>query len=75
MIYSSKGDTYLEEVLKMRNKKRNDPGNIKCECGYQNHKNMVEIYGTCRGCGKVLDSKAKYRHEMYVRLHLWRKKR
>ena len=48
--------------------------NIKCECGYQNHKENVERYGTCKLCGKVLDKKAKYRYEMYNRLRLWRKK-
>lgn len=54
-------------------KKVKDLGNIKCECGYQNHKENVERYGTCKGCGKTLDAKAKYRYEMYVKIRLWRK--
>ena len=54
-------------------KKTVDLGNIKCECGYQNHKENVMRYGTCRGCGKTLDSKAKYNYEMYTKLRLWRK--
>ena len=47
--------------------------NIKCECGYQNHKDMVKYYGTCKMCGKVLDPQAKYKYEMNKRLRLWRK--
>ena len=58
----------------MRKKCRVDLGNIKCECGYQNHKENVMKYGTCKFCGKVLDQKAKYRYEMYVRLRMWRYK-
>ena len=54
-------------------KKYKDLGNIKCECGYQNHKENVERYGTCRGCGKVLDPQAKFKYEMYTKLRLWRK--
>lgn len=57
----------------MKNKHK-ELDNIKCECGYQNHKVMIEKYGTCKGCGKVLDPKAKYKYEMYCRLHLWRKR-
>lgn len=58
----------------MRKKNYKDLGNIICECGYQNHKEHVARYGTCKGCGKVLDDKAKLKYEMYVRLRLWRKK-
>lgn len=47
---------------------------IKCECGYQNQYFNVKRYGTCRGCGKVLDEKAKFQYEMINRLRLWRKK-
>ena len=54
--------------------RKNDLGNIKCECGYQNHKGTIARYGTCRLCGKVLDEKAKYKYEMFVRLHMWRGK-
>ena len=49
---------------------------VKCEvCGYANLKHNVDLYGTCRGCGKVLDPKAKYKYEMYCRLKLWRNKK
>lgn len=48
--------------------------NIKCECGYQNHKENVQVFGTCRGCGKVLDARAKYKYEMNKKLKLWRGK-
>lgn len=49
--------------------------NIVCEqCGYQNHKYFVDIYGTCNLCGKVLDPKAKYRYEMKKRLRLNQRK-
>lgn len=53
--------------------KRKDLGNIKCECGYQNHKENVMRYGTCTGCGRVLDQKAKFNYEMFTKLRLWRK--
>lgn len=49
--------------------------NVICEnCGYQNHKENVKLYGTCRGCGRILDPQAKMKYEMYVRLRLWRKR-
>ena len=47
--------------------------NIICpECKYQNHKDNVNRYGTCRLCGKILDEKSKYKYEMFCRLKLWR---
>lgn len=57
----------------MKNRNKDILNNVICECGYQNHKENVDRYGTCRGCGKVLDSKAKFDYEMYVKLRLWRK--
>lgn len=57
----------------MRDKSKKDLDNIVCECGYHNHKSAIAIYGTCKLCGKVLDSRAKYKYEMNKRLHLWRK--
>lgn len=48
---------------------------IKCECGYNNKSWNVKTYGTCTGCGKVLDKQAKFRHDMYNKLKLWRGKR
>ena len=47
---------------------------VTCDCGYNNQPHNVATYGTCRGCGKVLDQKVKYRVEMYHRLRLWRKR-
>lgn len=48
---------------------------IVCECGYKNQPNNVKIYGTCTRCKKVLDEQAKFRHDMYNKLRLWRGKR
>lgn len=48
--------------------------NVKCSiCGYANLKHNAEMYGTCTGCGAVLDPKAKFKHDMYKELRLWRK--
>ena len=50
--------------------------NIRCpDCNYCNHYEMIKLYGTCKLCGKVLDQKAKYKYEMYKKLHLWTKKK
>ena len=47
---------------------------IKCPyCGYNNKKYNIELYGTCTGCKKTIDKKAKYKYEMNKRLRLWRK--
>lgn len=48
---------------------------ITCECGYNNQPNNVKRYGTCRGCGKVLDNKSKFEYEMVCKLHMWRNKK
>lgn len=58
-------------------KKKKDPAFLKgtkCECGYFNQEQNVKRYGCCKGCGKTLDSKAKFEYEMYCRLRMWRKK-
>lgn len=61
--------------MKKKNKHSDFFTNVICdECGYQNHKDNVDHYGTCRLCGKVLDAKAKFNYEMYCGLHLWKKK-
>lgn len=57
----------------MAKNRKDFSNNIKCECGYFNKKESVLRYGTCRLCGKVLDEKAKYKYEMFCKLHLWRK--
>lgn len=44
------------------------------DCKYQNKKENVERYGTCILCGKVLDKKAKFDYEMFIKLRRWRKK-
>ena len=59
----------------MKKKEIKDLGNIKCECGYQNHVENIKKYGTCRLCGKTLDPKAKFEYEMFVKLRLWRDKK
>lgn len=48
---------------------------VTCKCGYNNQPENVARYGTCRGCGAVLDSKAKFNYEMYNKLRLWRKRK
>ncbi len=40
-------------------------------CGKWSKKSYVDTYGTCL-CGEVLDKKAKYRYEMFIKLRLWR---
>lgn len=47
---------------------------IKCDCGYFNQEENLKKYGTCRGCGKVLDQKAKFDYEMFCKLRLWKRK-
>ena len=37
---------------------------VRCQCKYYNKRKYIKIYGTCRGCGRVLDLKAKYQYEM-----------
>lgn len=59
----------------MKKKYKKELDNIKCECGYHNHKESVQRYGTCKGCGKVLDEKAKFHYELFCKLNLWRYKR
>lgn len=49
--------------------------NVKCECGYCNKKYWVNIYATCKLCGKVLDDRAKFKYEMNKKLKLWRGKK
>lgn len=57
----------------MKNREKDILSNVICSCGYQNHKENIDKFGTCKLCGKVLNKKAKYRYEMYVKLRLWRK--
>lgn len=63
------------EVIYIMNKK-DKPAlrNIKCECGYQNHEINVKRYGTCTGCGKVLDERVYFKRQMNKKLRLWRGK-
>lgn len=56
-------------------KKRKYVEFVTCECGYNNQPENVARYGTCRGCGKVLDKKVMFQREMNKRLRLWRKKK
>lgn len=55
------------------NKKEKYVELIKCECGYNNKPENIRRYGTCTGCGKVLNEKYKFEYEMVCRLKLWRK--
>lgn len=56
----------------MRGKKNKELPLVKCECGYNNQKANVDRYGTCRGCGKILNKKAKFDYEMFCKLRMWR---
>lgn len=58
----------------MSKKRKDFLDNVICECGYQNHKESVKRYGTCKLCGKVLDPRAKFDYEMFCKLRLWRKR-
>ena len=44
-------------------------------CNYNNNPSMVNFYGTCLRCGEVLDKKAKFKHDMYNKLRLWKGKK
>lgn len=47
---------------------------VKCpRCGKWSLKTYVQQYGSCL-CGEVLDEKAKFKYEMFVKLRLWRNK-
>lgn len=48
---------------------------VVCDCGYHNQPQNVKKYGTCKGCGKVLDPRAKFDYEMVCKLRLWRNKK
>lgn len=62
-------------MISTREEACKDLGMIYCDnCGYCNHKEMVDKYGICKGCGRVLNPKAKYDYEMMSRLHLWSKR-
>lgn len=38
---------------------------ITCDtCGYNNEKSRFEAYGTCLGCGKILDNKIYFKAQM-----------
>ena len=58
----------------MTKKWKNTPltEHVICECGYHNQPWNVEKYATCKGCGKTLNSRNKFKREMYNRLRLWR---
>ena len=52
-----------DDNMKIRDRENMEErlGIIKCECGYYNHKDKIQKYGTCKFCGKVLDKKSKIR--------------
>lgn len=41
---------------------------IKCECGYHNKKDMINVYGSCHLCGKILDKKAYFNWQIKSRM-------
>lgn len=63
-------------MIKEKRKDDDYPDWVVCpKCGYNNHPDKVKFYGTCLRCGKVIDEKAKFIHDMYNKLHLWRGKK
>ena len=57
----------------MQNKKFEEA--IECPyCKYNNKVYNVKAYGTCTRCKKVLEERAKFKHDMNVKLRLWRKR-
>jgi hypothetical protein len=47
---------------------------VQCpRCGKWSQKTYIQQYGSCL-CGEVLDEKAKFNYEMFVRCRLWRNK-
>lgn len=47
---------------------------IQCpKCQKWSKRSYIKTYGTCL-CGETLDQKAKFRYEMFMKLHLWRYK-
>ena len=49
---------------------------VKCDiCGYQNSVDFLKYTGVCHCCGKILDEKAHFKHEMSKKMRLWRGKK
>lgn len=47
---------------------------IQCpRCGKWSKIGYIQRYGSCL-CEEVLDERAKFKYEMFVRLHMWRNK-
>lgn len=47
---------------------------IICDCGYNNHKEAIDIYGSCIMCGKILDDRAYFRYQLKKKLKPWKGK-
>lgn len=47
---------------------------IVCDCGYNNKKENVKMYGTCLGCGKILDQKIFFEKKLKLELKKTNKK-
>ena len=57
------------EIIKIRKERAKELDLTICpKCGYCNQKFNVEKYGTCTGCGYVLDKKIKIRKGRYNQL-------
>lgn len=57
----------------MKKNKKNEPWveTVICDkCGYNNHKYWIEKSGKCNGCGKILNEKADFIHQMRKKLHI-----
>lgn len=47
---------------------------ITCTCGYNNKISNIKTYGTCLRCGKILDDKANFNRQLFLRMRDKQKK-
>ena len=39
-----------------------------CSCGYNNKNKYVKTYGSCLKCGKILDKKAYFNRQLFLKM-------
>lgn len=45
---------------------------IVCSCGYNNHKQAIDTYGTCIRCNKILNERAYFKFNLRTLTKSWR---
>ena len=40
---------------------------VVCSCGYNNNIKNIKIYGTCLKCKKILDNKAYFKRQIFLK--------